>query len=130
MIKWAAHELPVRDNNLSRKAPYGRYDDDVLLRVIEYDVVDNNDNLSSFLLVTTVTDCNKLPARQAAHGYNLRWRVEVGIRELKWMKKLVHPTFNGMSPEIVEQEFEAMLLAHACIRLLMALTAKKHGQEP
>ncbi|MEE9312630.1 MAG: hypothetical protein V3V10_09490 [Planctomycetota bacterium] len=58
----------VRNSNLSRKAPYGSYDDDVLLRVIEYDVVDNNGDLSLFRLVATVIDCNKLPAKQAAHG--------------------------------------------------------------
>ncbi len=35
-------------------------------------------------------------------------------------KRIAHPSFNGMSPSIVEQEYEAMLLAHARVRLLMA----------
>lgn len=121
----------VRDNNASRKAPCGSYDDDLLLRVIEYDIVDISGERREFRLVTTVTDWRRLPARQAALGYHLRWREEVGIRELKWMKKrFAHPGFNGMSPPIVAQEFEAMLLAHASVRLLMALAAKEHGQDP
>lgn len=121
----------VLDNNASRTAPFGSYDDDLLLRVIEYDVVDRKGERRPFRLVTTVTDHGLLPAKQAAQGYHLRWREEVGIRELKWMKKrFAHPSFNGMSPPIVEQEFEAMLLAHACVRLLMAIAAKERGVDP
>lgn len=55
----------------------------------------------------------------------------MGIRELKWMKqRFAHPSFGGMAPDIVGQEFEAMLLAHASLRLLMAFAAKEHGQDP
>ncbi len=73
----------VRDNNASRTAPFGSYDDDLLLRVIEYDIVDISDERRSFRLVTTVTYHRLLPGKQAAQGYHLRWREEVGIRELK-----------------------------------------------
>lgn len=114
-----------------RSAPCGSYDDDLLLRVIEYDIVDREGERRSFRLVTTVTDPKLLPAKQAAQGYHLRWREEVGIRELKWMKKrFAQPSFNGMSPDIVEQEFEAMMLAHASVRLLMALAAKERRVDP
>jgi hypothetical protein len=121
----------VRHNNASRTLPCGSYDDDRLLRVIEYDIVDRTGKRRSFRLVTTVTDWRRLPARQAAQGYHLRWREEVGIRELKWMKqRFAHPCFGGRSPGIVEQEFEAMLLAHASVRLLMAFAAKERGVDP
>jgi hypothetical protein len=121
----------VRHNNASRTAPCGSYDDDLLLRVIEYDIVDRQGERRCFRLVTTVLDPKLLPARQAAQGYHLRWREELGIRELKWMKKrFAHPCFAGKSPEIAAQEFEAMLLAHASVRLLMAHAAKERGVDP
>lgn len=121
----------VRHNNASRTLPCGSYDDDLLLRVIKYDIVDRSGQRREFRLVTTVTDWRLLPARQAAQGYHLRWREEVGIRELKWMtRRFAHPCFGGKSPGIVEQEFEAMLLAHASVRLLMALAAKERGVDP
>lgn len=121
----------VRHNNASRTLPCGSYDDDLLLRVIEYDIVDRKGERRSFRLVTTVTDWRLLSARRAAQGYHLRWREEVGIRELKWMKqRFAHPCFGGKSPEIVAQEFEATLLAHASVRLLMAFAAKERGVDP
>ncbi|GIK53818.1 MAG: hypothetical protein BroJett014_27910 [Planctomycetota bacterium] len=121
----------VRHNSASRTLPCGSYDDDLLLRVIEYDILDRGGQRREFRLVTTVTDWRMLPARNAAQGYHLRWREEVGIRELKWMKKrFAHPCFGGKSPEIVAQEFEAMLLAHASVRLLMAHAAKERGIDP
>lgn len=121
----------VRDKNKSRQVACGSYDDDLLLRVIEYEIVDRRGTKRTFRLVTTVTDWQKLNAKDAAQGYHLRWREEVGIRELKWMaRRFAHPTFRGMSPEIVEQEFEAMLLAHASIRLLMAFAARKQDVDP
>lgn len=86
----------VRDNNASRTAPCGSYADDLLLRVIGYDVVEISGKRRSFRLVTTLTGWRLVPARQAAQGYHLRWREEVSIRELKWMKKnVVHPSFGG-----------------------------------
>lgn len=121
----------VRDNNASRTAPCGSCDDDLLLRVIEYEIVDGHGQRREFRLVTTVTEPHRLNARDAAQGYHLRWREEVGIRELKWMThRFAKPNFRGMSPKIVQQEFEAMLLAHASLRLLMALAARERGVDP
>lgn len=105
--------------------------DAIAVRVISYSVIDARGERKEFRLVTTVLDHERLPARVAADGYHLRWREETGIRELKWMRERFRiPHCPGKSPESVEQEYEATLLAHSALRCLMAFAAKEHGGDP
>jgi hypothetical protein len=106
----------------------GRHEADLPVRVIRYRVSQGRERGKLIRLVTTVTDHERLPAMQAAQGYALRWGVEVGIRELKHMRqRFLQPCFPGQSAASVEQEYYAMLAAHAALRCLMAHAAKENG---
>lgn len=115
----------------ARSTPRGKHPDDLLVRVIEYRVCDDHDVVHEFRLVTTVLDPRLLPARTAAEGYHLRWGIEVGIREVKWLRERFRiPLLPGRSEASVEQEYMALLLSHSVLRCAMAFAAQKHGLDP
>lgn len=102
-----------------------------LMRVIEYDVIDSAGKRSKTRLLTSILEPEALPAEQASSGYHLRWGEEVGIREVKWLcDEFRIPQLPGRSPDSVEQDYAAVLLAHSVLRATMLLAAKEHGQDP
>lgn len=115
----------------ARSTPRGTHPDDLLVRVIEYHVCDDQGNAHAFRLVTTVLDPGRLPAQAAARGYHVRWGIEVGIREVKWLRERFRiPLFPGKSKDSVEQEYMALLLSHSVLRCAMAVAAQEHGLDP
>ena len=114
-----------------RAIPRGEHPSDLRVRVIEYCVCESGGKVREFRLVTTVLDPRKLPASTAVQGYHIRWGIEVGIRELKWLRERFRiPQFPGKSRASVEQEYWGLLLAHSVLRCAMAFAAKAHKLDP
>jgi len=86
------------------------------------------------MLVTNLLD-PKITARELAILYHARWETELCFDELKTHLATVthgksHTTFRGKSPELVEQEFWAMLAIYNLVRGRMADAAQHQGLDP
>jgi hypothetical protein len=86
-------------------------------------------------LLTNLTDVDAYPAHELALLYHERWEAELGYDEKKTHLQTVthgtqHTSFRSKSPELVEQEFWAMLCAYNLVRALIAEAADTHDIPP
>lgn len=103
----------------------------MVMRVIEYEIRSPDAKPIKTRLLSSVLDPAALDAKHAADGYHLRWREELGIREIKWLcDQFSVPQLPGHSDSSVEQDYIAVLLAHSVLRATMLLAADEHAQDP
>jgi hypothetical protein len=76
-------------------------------------------------LVTTLLDADFYPAQEILQGYLRRWRLEMCLDDLKTTLKL--DMLRGHSPQMVQKELYARLIAHNLIRCIIIQTAVEHG---
>jgi hypothetical protein len=69
-------------------------------------------------LVTTLLDAKLYPAQELAALYLRRWRIELGLRDLK--TTLGMEQLRCKTPDMAEKELLAYLVAHNLIRCVMA----------
>lgn len=103
----------------------------LMVRLIEYKLKGFRDY---YRLVTNVFDTVIRP-KEFASIYHWRWDAEITFDELKTHLMTVahgkqHTTFRSKSPELVLQEFWAMLAAYNLVRDLMFRAAKQAGFSP
>ncbi len=72
-------------------------------------------------LVTTLLDPNAYPAREILQAYLRRWRLEMCLDDLKTTLEM--DLLRGRSPEMLQKEIYAHLIAHNLIRCTMAQAA-------
>ena len=103
-----------------------------LVRVIDYKIRDKGkDNTDEvYRLITTILDPNVASAKELAALYPQRWEIELSIKESKTVFRKGKVTLRSKLPELVEQEFWGMLLAHYAVRKMMALAAGKYDADP
>jgi IS4 transposase len=99
-----------------------------VVRVIEYALDGIADPEPSYRLVTNWLDIDMAPAVELAALYHRRWTIEQSFDELKVHLVTREVLLRSKRPELVEQEFYALLLAHAAIRKLMSQAAEKTHQ--
>ncbi|MDR2113027.1 MAG: IS4 family transposase [Candidatus Accumulibacter sp.] len=99
-----------------------------VVRVIEYALDGLPDAEPSYRLVTNWLDIKLAPATELAALYHRRWTIEQAFDELKTHLATRAVTLRSKRPELVEQEFYALLLAHAAIRKLMSQAAQATQQ--
>ncbi len=75
-------------------------------------------------LVTTLLDAQRYPARQILQAYLRRWRLEMCLDDLKTTLEM--ETLRSRSPEMIQKELYAHLVAHNLIRCTMAQAATQH----
>lgn len=80
------------------------------------------------ILVTTLLDCQKYSRDDLRSLYAKRWNVELDLRAIKDIMDM--EMLRSQSPEMLEKEVWAKLLAYNLIRLTMAEAALKHGCDP
>lgn len=103
----------------------------LIMRVVEYDVVQSDGKRNKTRLLSSIVDIEALPAAEASDGYHLRWQIELGIREIKWLcDEFRIPQLPGRSPASIEQDYASVLLAHSLLRATMLLAAEEHEQNP
>ena len=76
-------------------------------------------------LVTTLLDPQLYPAQEILQSYLRRWRLEMCLDDLKTTLKM--EMLRGRSPEMVQKELYARLIAHNLIRCLAAEAATEQG---
>jgi hypothetical protein len=81
-------------------------------------------------LVTTLLDAKPAPAEQLAGLYAQRGEIEGLFDELKTPLRGGQGVLRSKSPELVEQEFYGLRLAHWVVRGLMYEAAQGEGLDP
>ncbi len=102
----------------------------VLVRVIEYRLEGVEGTEPFYRLLTTILDPEQAPAEELAALYPERWEIETALDELKTHLRGARIVLRSKTPQLVEQEFYGLLLAHFAIRGLMHEAALKADQDP
>ena len=98
----------------------------LLVREIEYQVTANGFRTRKVILATTLLDAKKYPAQALANLYSQRWEIEVDFRHLKITMQM--DVMRGHSPDVVEKEFWAHILAYNLLRSLMWDAGERYGE--
>ena len=102
----------------------------VVVRVIEYRLEGVEDSEPLDRLLTTILDHENAPAQELAALYQERWEIETALAELKTPLRGARIVLRSKTPELVEQEFYGLLLAHFAIRGLLHEAALKADEDP
>jgi hypothetical protein len=81
-------------------------------------------------LITTLTEAQRYPAQELAALYPERWEIEVTLDEFKTHMRGGQVVLRSKTPELVEQEFYGMMLAHRVVRSLMNESALRQNLDP
>jgi IS4 transposase len=102
------------------------------VRVIEYQLDGGGAEADQrvYRLLTTLLDPKQAPAAQLAGLYAQRWEIEGLFDELKTHLRGGRVVLRSKTPELVEQEFYGLLLAHWVVRGLMSEAAQAEGLDP
>lgn len=100
----------------------------IRVRVIEYALQGIVDAEPVYRLLTNWLDPEAAPARELATLYHCRWTIEQAFDEFKVHLAERAVVLRSKRPELVEQEFYALLLAHAAVRRLMTEAAATTAQ--
>lgn len=102
----------------------------IVVRVIEYRLKDVPDAAPLYRLITTLLDPEQAPAKELAALYQERWEIETALDELKTHLRGAQIVLRSKTPELVQQEFFGLLMAHFAIRGLMHEAALKADEDP
>ena len=102
----------------------------VVVRVIEYRLQGVPGAEPFYRLLTTILDPEQAPAAELAALYPERWEIETALDELKTHLRGARIVLRSKTPQLVEQEFYGLLLAHFAIRGLMHEAALKADEDP
>jgi len=102
----------------------------VQVRVIEYRLQGIASAEPLYRLVTTLLDPAAAPAAELAALYHERWEIEGALDELKTHLRGARAVLRSKTPELVQQEFWGLLLAHFAVRGLMHEAALRADEDP
>jgi hypothetical protein len=102
----------------------------VVVRVIEYRLQGVPGAEPIYRLITTILDPQLAPAKELAALYHERWEIETALDELKTHLRGAQIVLRSKTPELVQQEFYGLLMAHFAIRGLMHEAALQADEDP
>jgi IS4 transposase len=102
----------------------------VVVRVIDYRLDKVPDAEPLYRLITTILDHKLAPAQELAALYHERWEIENSLDELKTHLRGAQIVLRSKTPELVQQEFYGLLMAHFAIRGLMHEAALRADEDP
>jgi hypothetical protein len=100
----------------------------LLLREIKWSVRKAGCRVREVTLVTTLLDAERYPAKDIAHLYQVRWQVEVDLRDLKITLGL--DVLKAHKVATVTKEVLVHVLVYNLIRLVMLQTARQQRVKP
>jgi hypothetical protein len=104
--------------------------DGIEVRVIDYMLEGIEDAEPFYRLVTTILDPSQAPAQELAALYHERWEIEGALAELKTHLRGSKIVLRSKTPELVQQEFYGLMMAHFAIRGLMHEAALEADEDP
>ena len=102
----------------------------IQVRVIDYRLKNVPGAEAIYRLITTILDHEKAPAQELAALYHERSEIEIALDELKTHLRGAQIVLRSKTPELVQQEFFGLLMAHFAIRGLMHEAALKADEDP
>jgi Transposase DDE domain len=99
----------------------------ITVRIIRFTAAIRGQRCRRVTLVTTLLDPKLYPADQIIALYAKRWRLELCLRELKTLMGM--DQLRCKTPEMVQKELLAYLVAHNLIRCLMAEAVARYAVE-
>jgi hypothetical protein len=102
----------------------------VMVRVIEYRLERIPGAEPIYRLLTTILDHETAPAIELAALYQERWEIETALDELKTHLRGSRIVLRSKTPDLVQQEFYGLMMAHFAIRGLMHEAALKANEDP
>jgi Insertion element 4 transposase N-terminal/Transposase DDE domain len=102
----------------------------IVVRAIDSRLQDVPDAEPVYRLITTILDPQQAPAQELAALYHERWEIETALDELKTHLRGAQIVLRSKTPELVEQEFYGLLMAHFAIRGLLHEAALQAGEDP
>jgi hypothetical protein len=102
----------------------------MVVRAIDYRLQDVPDAEPVYRLITTILDPEQASAQELAALYHERWEIETTLDELKTHLRGAQIVLRSKTPELVEQEFYGLLMAHFAIRGLMHEAALRVDEDP
>jgi len=102
----------------------------VVIRVVDYILKDHPEMEPIYRLISTILDPDQAPALEVAALYHERWEIETAFDELKTHLRGHRTTLRSKTPDLIQQEFYGMLMAHFAIRGLMHEAALKEDVDP
>src|SRR3954452_19451835 len=102
----------------------------IVVRVIDYRLQDVPGAEPVYRLLTTILNPQQAPAQELAALYHERWEIETALDELKTHLRGAQIVLRSQTPELVEQEFYGLLMAHFAIRGLMHEAALHADEDP
>ncbi len=102
----------------------------IVVRVIDYCLNNVEGAGPVYRFITTILDPAQAPAKELAALYHERWEIETALDELKTHLGGAQIVLRSKTPELVEQEFWGLLMAHCAIRRLMHEAALKADEDP
>ncbi len=102
----------------------------VTVRVVEYRLEGIPGAEPIYRLLTTILDHEAAPAIELAALYHERWEIETALDELKTHLRGSRIVLRSKTPDLVQQEFYGLMMAHFAIRGLMHEAALKANEDP
>ena len=102
----------------------------LVVRVIDYRLDQVPGAEPIYRLITTILDHRLAPARELAAIYHERWEIENALDELKTHLRGAQIVLRSKTPELVQQEFYGLLMAHYAVRGLMHEAALRADEDP
>lgn len=104
----------------------------VWVRVIEYRITDARlgEPGQVYRLATPWLNPRTAPALDLIDCYHERWEIETSLDEIKTHQRLQQAVLRSRTPDGVQQEVYAVLLAHSAIRFLMHQAACEAEVDP
>ena len=125
IVSWPC---PKRCPKGLRPEDFDRLPPSLFVREIRYQVTAKGFRSRQVILATTLLDAGEYPARALADLYFQRWEIEVDFRHLKTTMQM--DVLRGHSPDVVEKEFWAHVLAYNLLRSLMWDAGERYGEMP
>ena len=101
-----------------------------MVRVIEYELETVEDAEPVYRLITTLLEPKEAPAQELAALYPQRWEIEGVLDEFKTHLRGGQIVLRSKTPELIEQEFYGLMLAHRAVRTLMNEAAEHQNIDP
>jgi len=124
VVEWTKPACP----DWMDRATYDRLPDRVAVREVRVRVQAVGFRVEELVLATTLLDAELYPKGEVAALYFRRWNIELDLRSIKVEMQM--DVLRCKSPELVEKEIWAHLLAYNAVRCLMSEAARAHGTEP
>lgn len=102
----------------------------IVVRAIDYRLDQVPDAEPIYRLTTTILDHTLAPAPELAALYHERWEIETSLDELKTHLRGAQIVLRSKTPELVQQEFYGLLMAHFAVRALMHEAAIRTDEDP